>query len=228
MKMNNNTLSSSPLSDGQTPSTSKATQKSSHTPVSIFLGITVLIVVGLGGVLLGKYLFAPKTPPVAPAVTPTPQAKEPIATPTLSPDLTSNWKTYANEDFSFQYPSDWTVERDQGIGPDNQPIDITNPIRLTSSLTQVDIGYTGVPGFGSEISCSTSVHEETIVVAELRSTKTFYECDTTEAKKFDAAISVVGFKEGSALEIYYQYNTINRLTSEKLLDQILSTFKFIE
>lgn len=78
-----------------------------HTRVVIFLGISAFFAVGLGGVLLGKYLYAPKTAlmPQIP-VTPT---QVPVATPT--PDSTVNWKTYTNGKllFEFKYPTNLTL-----------------------------------------------------------------------------------------------------------------------
>lgn len=68
----------------------------------LLLGILVLVTVGIGGLLLWKFLSPPKTLPVA---TPTPTPTEvPTATPT--PDPTADWQVYTNQKhgFSLKYP----------------------------------------------------------------------------------------------------------------------------
>lgn len=89
-----------------TPGLSSDVSKSSRTTFVAFFGIVALLAVGLGGVLLGKYLYTPKTLPVSSVVTPT---QAPIAT--LTPDPTAEWKVYRNPvyNFEFKYPSDWTL-----------------------------------------------------------------------------------------------------------------------
>lgn len=87
-------------------STPIQTQPSPSKLPLIFVGFILMLTAGAGGVTLGKYLYAPKTPSVAPVMTPT---ETPAATPT--PDPTAGWKVYRNPvyNFEFKYPSDWTL-----------------------------------------------------------------------------------------------------------------------
>lgn len=116
--MNQTSPSPAPLSDNPVPlpGASEETQKSSHTSVFIFFGIIAFCAVGLGGVLLGKYLYAPKTPSPELSVTPTPRAEEPTVTPT--PDFSASWKLVINQTFGFSihYPDNWIAECTDPIG----------------------------------------------------------------------------------------------------------------
>lgn len=82
----------------------------SRTTLLMFLGIVSFFAVGLGGVMLGKHLYGPKTLPVVPIVTPTPRAEAPTATST--PDFSASWKQVINPTFGFsmRYPDDWISE----------------------------------------------------------------------------------------------------------------------
>lgn len=70
----------------------------------IILSILLLIAVGLAGLFyfqiqrLSKELANYQT--------------RPFPTPTATPDVTANWKTYTNSEigFSFKYPQEWTLQ----------------------------------------------------------------------------------------------------------------------
>jgi hypothetical protein len=92
----------------------------------IFVGFSLLILVGIISFLLGKSLYQPKTSqPSISQVSPTPTPENPIPTPT--PDPTANWKTYKNEKlgFSLKYPNQWL----------DSPTE-----RILSTRTEIEIG----------------------------------------------------------------------------------------
>lgn len=82
-------------------------QKRTRGGIFIIFGIIAFFGIGLGGVLLGKYLYGPKTLQPELIVTPTPRGGVPIVTTTPNP--IENWKTYTNISggFSFKYPSNY-------------------------------------------------------------------------------------------------------------------------
>lgn len=76
----------------------------------IFVGILVIILIGTGGYLL--WVGQNQSITTVPQTTPTQTAPtESSLSPTPTPDLTANWKTYTNHLFNFtlKYPPDWTV-----------------------------------------------------------------------------------------------------------------------
>jgi hypothetical protein len=68
-------------------------------PFWVFVAVAFLAIVGVGGVLIGKYLYAPK--PVSN------QIPTPTVIPTPTPDPTADWKLYTNSKYGFEikYPS---------------------------------------------------------------------------------------------------------------------------
>lgn len=90
---------------------------SSGNPQSFFIivlvAIMALLIGGIGGYILGQQISRNTNPQTAlPQLSPTMKPYEPKPTIansliTTSPADSANWKTYTNEIFSFQYPSNW-------------------------------------------------------------------------------------------------------------------------
>lgn len=117
-------------------------KKLAHKGIFILLCVIVISAVGLGGVLLGKYLYASKTSPVVPSVTPTPRAEALTSTPTSDP--TENWKTHTNTEygFSLKFPLDWRVEQkylDSSFKSQVFPEKTKYYVELTSATGSVSI-----------------------------------------------------------------------------------------
>lgn len=117
-------------------------------PLIIILGILVTVIIAGGIFYLGR-VTTPKIQPQTSVVTSTPQPTSvPQATPSQSPDETSNWKTYTNNalGFSIKYPANILVtpldESDAGLNSGLSGITMTIQNTQTGSGTQ---------GFGGRI-----------------------------------------------------------------------------
>lgn len=70
--------------------------------VAIFAGVILVLISGV--FFLGKNLYAPQS-----------AAPKPTVIPTATAEVTANWKTYNDKDytFTFKYPQDWNVNNDK-------------------------------------------------------------------------------------------------------------------
>lgn len=116
MEQPNTEMPTPPQPVNNLPSPSQLTAKPHLNLPLILGGIILLSLFTLGGVILGKYLYAPQKPMAQPTLAPKPTL---ISTPTPTPDPTTNWKKYTNTvmGIEFRYPVDpkWNiVEKTQG------------------------------------------------------------------------------------------------------------------
>lgn len=97
-----------------TPQEPVVSSPKSKLPV-ILLVVVLLFLFGMGGLFLGKNLYAPKV------ITP-----KPTVIQTTTADVTANWKTYTNTygNFAIKHPSNWLVNED--IGPIDKQINIVD------------------------------------------------------------------------------------------------------
>lgn len=176
-------------------------------PVAAIVAVLLTVSLALGAYQLGKSQTSPVTssnPAVVPQATPP-------ATPT--PDPTAGWKTYTNEEFGFQikYPSDWQLNGKM----------ITSPQGDSLSLLVNNLGY----GF----ECYQTEREETTYLDRKTATKTFMRGVKSENCDNDSQLSlfVTTQNRDNKIDLMFGYKTINKKESEKLVDQILSTFRFL-
>ncbi len=86
------------------PISPAATSSKTNWLLLSLIGVVILIVGVAIGLLMGKYIFTPKSTSLSIAP----------ASPTLISGLTLNWQTYTNSafDFSIQYPPAWKITTD--------------------------------------------------------------------------------------------------------------------
>lgn len=94
--------------------------------------LALLAILVLGGIAFGAYTMGKKS------ISPTPTPITNIQ-PSPTPDPTADWQTYAGNEFSFKYPSDWQEERADMTGA--VPI---GPSKETSDCPKCAGGNVGI------------------------------------------------------------------------------------
>lgn len=154
-------------------------------------------------------------------------------TPTVSVNETANWKTYVSPEvnYSFKYPSDWIYQgTSEGCGPVFWMPNTNNQIWLTVCGPYINSDET------PEEIAKRSIGKNDILISKENIVMNGHEAIKQERKvsdgKFNLEIFVgdVSFKNSSkgTLGIYfYIYDMSKEKEARQVLDQILSTFKFI-
>jgi hypothetical protein len=134
------------------------------------------------------------------------------SSPTLTPDPTANWKIYANKkyNYSLMCPQD-TIYKENEMTANLQEAETTfiiNEINLKISGNKGGTGYTAIKTQG-------------IVIDGIKTLKLY-------ASDNSGVIKAITSPKGD--EIYFSFtlpaDQMRTMESDKLLDQILSTFKF--
>lgn len=177
--------------------------------------LIIAVLVAVGYVAYTKFIATTPMPTTVPVETALP-TEIPEVTPQAStsaiPDLTSNWKTYQNSEFTFKYPLDWQI--------DGKKISSTDSAILLWSFGSSDPMYNECMKL-----------DDTKIIGNLR-IKTFSRIvtaeacsggDTTTMEKWIVKTTGEGFAPG----IQYIYKSTQKVEAEKFFNQILSTFQFL-
>jgi len=170
------------------------------------------------GAVFGAYKLGQKQIQPAPQPTPTPVV---VATPT--PDPTANWETYRGKHFSFKHPRDWTDNTGPAVNyPDNLEV----------------IGLRISPNAVFEASYKNYSYEKNVQgLAHRKSSK--LTISSREATRFEvtgsgeplpSGFSIISFVvKGTGNTSYsIDFNGDRKNITEELINQILSTFKFLD
>lgn len=204
-----------------TPSSLPAPQ---FKPIYVLIIVVFLILFGAGGLLLGKSLYAPKTPAVIPV---------PTQVPSLTPDETTNWKTYTNTKYglTFRYPTSLTLTENATTGETKLIFQLKEEgINIIFSIVQMDIKppYDWVIEHGPSGKLGISFPNVEDVKKSSRN-------DYATVEFIDYA---PGWQPGDNTRYYYvAFNSGDLVylfglqppateNGKKVFDQILSTFKF--
>lgn len=191
------------------------------------LAVVILIITVL--VLAGYILWPKYFNKVTPVQTPTPIA---VATPTTTPDPTADWKIYSDQFINFRYPSEWTVSDSEvrsGLNTFHYLIDINNPKQEGPQPATISVSYwdnnqaLDIPTFQKTVK-GKPIYSSSYIDINLAGLSGYYTedgpCEPVLCKSYtlakDKKIFIIDLFEPDATN-YKQ--TVN---------QILSTFKFIE
>lgn len=173
----------------------------------------MLLLVGGGGIFVGRW-----------AATPLPTPTPVVATPTDAADPMANWQTYVNPTCGVQvaYPQNWT----KTVCPEG--VDCLNSSDFTGD--QVVPADYATTGYSLEIRCETGNSKTTEqLLASCAQAKPGETCKATQLGKIPAAeydhnVYVAGFNNQTLTVIPLWQGTSPN--SPEIIKQILSTFKF--
>lgn len=178
----------------------------------------IIIILLIAVVAAGAYLFGTKNILKLPT-----SLSLPLISPSSTTDPTASWKTYTSKvGVEFKYPNDWTQSQEQQ--PNSSLITLKSPKGTLLNLSIVPEGF-GFP-------CLKEISEEKIILNnKVEATKTILEtvsgdeCGTSEQME---TILVLFTLTNNNYLISYLYPIEEKNTERILIDQILSTFKFLE
>jgi hypothetical protein len=210
---------SGPLFDEPKPNTS-----------SVLLGIIAILLflaLGAAGYLLYQNLQL-KNQLAQLQLTPT----SPMPVPSITPNPSADWETYVNsiENFSFKYPTTWTVDTSKDKGDERSE---NIQVKLTKDLATIQIyaNLVGIGGVGQDyqgtpIKIDGHALYRFSVDSASNNTK---QVGITDSLTKSLGVFKISNKTYSITLIYpnsYSQSQAVELGNE--FDQILSTFKFLE
>lgn len=176
------------------------------------LGGILLLVTGIaGGVFWGKQLYS------TPNIQPTPS---PIVEATPTPDPTANWNTYTTQKFSLKYPVDWQI----GLFEHAPDIYTFQPSKDFVPESQKNGVVLSITGRCLNTQCLTVFNLEDMVSQINAKIVNQATADRMKAYKVslpDEKLAYI-FING---QDFFEISTDKYITE---LDQVLSTFKFID
>lgn len=187
-----------------------------------FVPILIILLVAAAAAL-GGYLIYQKQSKSTPSLQPTTQ---PSPSPT---DETANWKTYRDERLMFRYPEDWTID----------------PVQVFGSRSEIEFKYQKTSAFSlTYIANYNNGTEKPFTTLEeftgtrrdryskeilLAGQKAKYIVDPGDPGHVISYEEVLFFSPDNKaiVSLHYEQSYYDVPKANKILDQILSTFKFI-
>ncbi|MBI4037593.1 hypothetical protein HY382_00935 [Candidatus Curtissbacteria bacterium] len=187
----------------------------------VVLLVLITLIVGAWGTVV-YFKFSPKPSPSP--TTLTYQSPEPVVKPSESPPAkTANWKTYQGKYFSFKHPSHWTEN--------------TTSESLRSKLTLETKGLRiGVSVFDADYfdqsydeALQNFRHREStqMNIQGKKATK-FVTKGIGDPLPIDYSIVTIVVESIPGRNFQINFNGPNKEITNELIDQILSTFRFLE
>lgn len=211
-----------------TPTTSSTSKKPCCKGI-IWLGVSIILLALIGG---GVWFFLNINKPQPISVQP-----NPIASTSATLDQTADWKTYTNTDFNFsvKYPDTIQINKAGEGGPANTYINIPN-IQTNDSAEKTLIIFYYVTDETPEDKVNTLIEQNrldtTTTVVKMSSEK--YENNNIQGIKLISKFSnltryQIFLKHNKAMYQFVINASLNNdITTQAIVDQILSTFKFLD
>ncbi len=157
----------------------------------------------------------------------TSQTPQPTPSPSSTVDETANWKTYSGRYFSFKYPTTWSTAistTDQSdIGGYSQVLEITNS-RISPNAV-FEVTYRNY-SYAENVQQHADWKAEKLTVGGKEATR--FQTDgsgETLPKGYSVITVVIKGSDNTSYSIIF--NGDRKDITDSLIDQILSTFKFI-
>jgi len=191
-----------------------------------FILIILILAILVGGGILG-YLRYFKREMIS--LTKFPEIKK----PEKIEDETANWKTYRNEEYKFEvkYPPDWGIDKERSFATDFRPQEMEKnyvciSIRFDKFFSSSIEEYLKKAGDEYALSKARCLEEKRAILVNIGGQEAF-RCENLPDPFPSTAtlISIGNFiyqLEKVGTEICRNFNT------EKIFNQILSTFRFLE
>lgn len=198
----------------QTPPITPPTPKPSMLPLilSIFL---IISLAGIGILVYQNKQLQKQISTLRPQPTPSP-------TPTPPADPAANWKTYSNEQFGFsiRYPSEWQVQESHNrlLHAPFYGGKTSDTVKFYSDNAYIQFSSNFVYNDGTP--SATQVKKEQITISGKNATKTTYTLPNQRQETTFVDIEISNANP-------YRIKEIFPSVESSLIDQILSTFKFL-
>lgn len=200
------------------------------TPIMLLVGILVLALVGGGAYYFGTLKNTPQTQDYV-LISQTPK-------PTQTPDETANWKTYTDEQsgYSMKYPVDWVIDPNcsaNSVSVSNVCFSSPDLERDARPIVRKG-GLITVSRYKFVQSTLRDFNIDDFCKLDISTNCKQIKLDQMEAwqrEVNDAALSteVIVLKDKKMfLGIISGYTSTSEKSIQKVHDQILSTFKFIQ
>jgi len=146
---------------------------------------------------------------------------QPSPTPSATPDITVNWKTYSDPKgkYSFKYPSDWTKSNDVGLFNDPTKSFILG-VEINPTSLDVNKWMTSKCLISGTNFCSDPIQGSITGSIQYNHPKSHYD-----------SIDTLVTQENQIFDITLASRNPNQSADQntkQIYDQILSTFKFTE
>ena len=204
-------------------------------------GLVPFLIVLLIAATLGGYLVYKQSIP-KPVSTPPTQTSQPSPSPTPTDNgEAANWKTYNESGFSFKYPESWGVvdfkkyntwvkpnEIYIGLENTNLPVEEVGIIIL---MTNDDLEKAILNEETRRLSRKSEVYENITVIS--KNEESFNDYPITKIVFGGQYTDNTGHKVIASISCYFiaknqrTYSVCNEMPGNILVDQILSTFKFL-
>ncbi len=185
----------------------------------------------LGGIVLGKQLYSKPTLLLTPSL---------ISHPTSTPDITANWKTYANKDlgFSIAYPPKLKISlepnsHDINLGSWTFNLDDRKDGDGTTITTSVSVQFDKNPVSGESYKPITDINSISVgnevthfTLQNYPAVKSKIESTDKNGKPAETEL-FLNILKGKTLWFLYGHIKSVQPNDVAEIDQILSTFKFL-
>lgn len=178
----------------------------SHKLLIILIFLFLSISIGFGWFVYQEF----KNPPQETQTQASPEPK--IIIPSPTPDPTADWKTFQNNDFSFEYPIDWIQElnvikaTDSGI--------IIYPVSKNETLMNECMKLDSTQNLNG------------LVIKKYSRVNQGEMCSTNDPNPRE--IWIVPQENAYAPGINFAYSVDDSLEAEQIFAQLLATFKFLQ
>ena len=182
--------------------------------VMIIAAILLLLVAG--GIAAYFLVFKNQTAQPSPLGSPEPTAE--------AADPTADWKTYEGKYFTFKYPSSWNYDTNAySVDPDN--LEVINLRISPNAVFETSYKNRDYDEFLKGLADRKSTK---LIVASRDSAK--FEVDSNGNEPLPAGFSIISIVvKGPANTSYLiNFNGDKKEITDELVDQILSTFRFID
>ncbi|OGH12068.1 MAG: hypothetical protein A2857_00950 [Candidatus Levybacteria bacterium RIFCSPHIGHO2_01_FULL_36_15] len=187
----------------------------------IILGVIFLASIFLAGLyFIGSRTTVNQQKQTANKVSPTPDLnREPTGSTT-----TANWKTYNGDTFSFKYPSKWIEETSSLEKSDSNNIEVIG-LRINTSV--FGVRYKNI-SFEKSISSNSNIKYKPIIIGGNEAF--FYEVKGDTNGPLPEGYSIITIIVKGVRDTSYSifFNGDRKEFPDSLIDQILSTFKFLD
>ena len=194
------------------------------TLILILVGIVIIASVAGGAYYFGKSQMSKPQPPNPMVTSQTPQ-------PTPSPtNEIVNWKTYTNKKLSFRYPPDWEVSSPEFFGP-RIVVEFKYKQTPLFTLTEVD-NYkqdTKKPYISlNEFIGSSRIDKTKDIMISGNPAKQVIDPGEQGHSLPSEEILLFTPDKSSIISLHYSKDYYDQPDSDKMLDQISATFKFLD